>query len=176
MKRAVTDAEVVEIARTSQAWRWTQLHDAIIEQTGCCPSTARRAINRAAQFGLLQRVRGTYQATATTATSHAQPCYRRLDRHQLLQVLAERSTWPYTAMLIELRHRLGAAETTTRTSVGYARDFGYLVRVEGGWALTQLARDQLAGYGRLEGAEGFRFAAFLSGQPKRGFHRWSSSS
>lgn len=173
MKRAMTDDQVVQIARTSQAWRWTQLHDAIIEQTGCCPSTARRAINRVVQFGLLRRVRGTYQATPTTATSHAHPGYRQLDRHQMLQVLAERDTWPYTTMLGELRQRLGAAETTVRTSVGYARDFGYLVRVEGGWALTQTARHQLARYGRLEGAEGFRFAAFLSGQPKRGFDRWS---
>jgi DeoR/GlpR family transcriptional regulator of sugar metabolism len=174
MRQVVTDVQVVAIARTSQAWRWTQLHDAIMEQTGCCPSTARRSINRAVQFGLLQRVRGTYQAAGTAGTSDTQPCYRRLDRHQLLQVLAERDTWPYTAMLAELRQRLGAAETTVRTSVGYALDFGYLVRAEGGWALTQQARHQLARYGRLEGAEGFRFAAFLSGQPKRGFDRWGS--
>ncbi len=173
MRQVVTDDQVVEIARTSQAWRWTQLHDAIIEQTGCCPSTARRSINRAVQFGLLQRLRGTYQAT-TADNADVQPGYRQLDRHHMLLVLAERDAWPYTAMLGELRQRLGAAETTVRTSLGYARDFNYLVRAERGWTLTQTARDQLTRYGRLEGAEGFRFAAFLSGQPKRGFHRWSS--
>jgi hypothetical protein len=158
----------------SRAWRWTQLHDTIVEKTGCCPSTARRAISRGVQFGLLHKHDGTYQAASSPAEEATGHHYQRLDRHQMLQVLAEREVWPYTVMLATLRTRLGAAESTVRTSVGYARAFRYLEKVEGGWALTQTARDQLAHYGRLRGAEGFRFAAFLSGQPKRGFDRWSS--
>ncbi len=78
-------------------------------------------------------------------------------------------------MLRELCHRLASAETTVRHSLRYARDFGYLERSSRSWALTALCREQLRHYGRLEGAEGFRFATFLSGQPKRGFARWSTN-
>jgi hypothetical protein len=173
MRRLVTDAQIVEIAQTSQAWRWTQLHDAIIARTGCCPSTASRSINRAVQFGLLQWEYGSYQTT-TANTANVQPEYRRLDRRELLQVLAERGTWTHNVMLAELRQRLCVAQTTLRTNLRYAREYGYLVRAEDGWRLTDLARDQLARYGRLEGAEGFRFARFVSGKPKRGFDRWST--
>jgi hypothetical protein len=173
MRQVVTHAQVVEIARTRQAWRWTQLHDAIIAQTGCCSGTASLSIRRAVQFGFLQRECGTYQAT-TADNWDVQPGYRQLDRLKMLQVLAERDTWTHTMMLAELRQQLDAAETTLRTSLRHARDFGYLVRAEAGWALTDVARDQLAQYGRLEGAEGFRFARFVGGKPKRGFHRWST--
>ena len=79
---------------------------------------------------------------------------------------------PQAAVGSPPRSRLGAAETTVRTSVKYARDFGYLERRDAGWSVTARCHDQLACYGRLEGAEGFRFAAFLSGHPKRAFHRW----
>lgn len=93
----------------------------------------------------------------------------------MLLILAERDAWTYTIMLRELCDRLGAAETTVRHSLGYACDFGYLERSSRGWALTAQCREQLRRYGRLEGAEGFRFATFLSGQPKRGFARWSTN-
>lgn len=98
--------------------------------------------------------------------------YRRLDRRELLTALSEREAWPYTMMLSELRQRFGVAETTLRTSLTYAREYGYLQRVEAGWALTPQCRQQLARYGQLEGAEGFRFAAYLSGHPKRGLRRY----
>jgi hypothetical protein len=93
----------------------------------------------------------------------------------MLLILAERDAWTYTTMIHELCERLPAAETTVRTSLRYARDFGYVIRSGEGWALTALCREQLALYGRLEGAEGFRFATFLSGHPKRGFARWSTN-
>lgn len=131
MRQVVTHAQVVGIARTRQTWRWTQLYDAIIAQTGCCPSTATRSINRAVQFGLLRRECGTYQTT-TADNIDVQPKYRQLDRRELLQVLAERDTWTHNVMLAELRQRLDAAETTVRGSLRHARDFGYLVRTEAG--------------------------------------------
>jgi hypothetical protein len=78
-------------------------------------------------------------------------------------------------MLADLCHGLGAAESTVRTSLGYAREFGYLVKRDGRWQLSEQCQSLLADYGRLEGADGFRFAAFLSGQPKRAFNRWSDT-
>ena len=161
MKRLILDADLVRIAGQSQAWRWTQLSDAIIADTDCCPSTARRAINRGVQLGLLHHQRGLYQLSRTGPQLQSPRTYTRLDRRQLLTTLAEREAWPYTTMLSELRKRLGVAETTLRASLTYARQYGYLQRGEAGWALTIECRHQLAHYGQLEGPDGFRFAAFL---------------
>jgi hypothetical protein len=172
MKRLIFDADLVRIAGQSRAWRWTQLSDVIIAETGCCPSTARRVINRGVQFGVLHKRRGVYQLSPTDPQVQAPSSYRRLDRRELLTALSEREAWPYTMMLSELRQRFGVAETTLRTSLTYAREYGYLQRVEAGWALTPQCRQQLARYGQLEGAEGFRFAAYLSGHPKRGLRRY----
>jgi DNA-binding transcriptional regulator PaaX len=175
VRRVIFDTDVARIAGQSPAWRWTQLHDAIIANTGFCPSTVRRAINRGVQSGVLQKQGGVYRLAG--ADHHgsliADGEYRALDRRELLGVLAEREAWPYTPMLRELRHRLGVAESTLRTSLIYARQYGYLEHTDHGWALTDRCRQQLALYGRLEGAEGFRFASFVSGHPKRGLRRHS---
>jgi len=172
MKRVITDDQFAAVAAESEAWRWTQLCDALVERFDCCPSTARRMINRAVSLGLVMTRDGSYHATPDTGTTVAKRQYRRVDRRALLTVLLERPSWRWEEMMGELRSRLGAAETTVRTSVKYARDFGYLERRDAGWSVTARCHDQLACYGRLEGAEGFRFAAFLSGHPKRAFHRW----
>jgi hypothetical protein len=172
MKRSFTDDQFLAVARRSQAWRFTQLHDALTAEFDCCPSTAQRAINRAVRFGLLIKLRGVYQLADDSTLAASNASYRRLDRRELLCALAERPAWRYTDMLAALRTRLGASESTIRTSLKYAQDFGYLERRSDGWALTDQCRRQLSMYGRLEGAEGFQFATFTSGQPKRGFHRW----
>jgi len=98
----------------------------------------------------------------------------RLNRLHMLEILAERDHWRYTILLAELCQRLDAAPTTVRNSLRYAQDFRYIQRKGTQWSLTSAARHQLAHYGRLEGAEGFRFATFISGQPKRGFTRWQT--
>jgi hypothetical protein len=170
VKRFIFDADIERIAGQAPAWRWTRLHDAIIADTGCCPSTARRTINRGVQSGALQKHGRIYQLAESADHRSLMPDgeYRALDRRELLAVLAEREAWPYTTMLRELRRRLGVAETTLRTSLAYARQYGYLEHSDHRWSLTNLCRQQLARYGRLEGAEGFRFACYIGGHPKRG--------
>jgi hypothetical protein len=175
VRRFVFDADIARIAGQAPAWRWTQLHDAIIADTDCCPSTARRSIERGVQSGALHRRGTVYQLAGQAHDRSGLPTgeYRTLDRRELLTTLAERDAWPYTTMIRELRRRLGVAETTLRTSLTYAHQYGYLQCTDDGWALTDLCRQQLALYGRLEGAEGFRFACYIGGHPKRGLRRHS---
>jgi hypothetical protein len=172
MRTTVPNTTLHLVANQRNVWRWTELHDALTKETGCSSSTARRAINRGLAQGLLSRRDGTYSC-ATPPPGVAPPQYRRLDRLEMLTILATRPKWRYGEMLHELAENLGAAETTVRASLGYARQFGYLVPTEPGWQLTKHCRHLLAAYGRLEGSEGFRFATFLGGHPRRGIARWS---
>jgi hypothetical protein len=170
-ERCVFQADLARIAgRRSGAWRWTELHNAIIADTGCGTGTASRLIIRGVQNGLLRKQGyGVYElTTADSRCGTPELVYRTLDRRELLTVLAEREAWPRTTMLRLVQQRLGVADTTLRASLAYAREYGYLELADGRWALTPLCRKQLALYGRLEGAEGFRFACYVGGSPKRG--------
>jgi hypothetical protein len=175
-ERYVFQADLARIAgRRSGAWRWTELQNAIIADTGCGTSTASRLIIRGVQHGLLRKPGyGVYELTAPDfRCGTSEPVYRTLDRRELLTVLAEREAWPQTTMLRLVQQRLGVADTTLRASLAYAREYGYLELTDDHWALTALCRKQLALYGRLEGAEGFRFACYVGGRPKRGLRSGS---
>jgi hypothetical protein len=175
-ERYVFEADLVRIAgRRSHAWRWSELHRAIIADTGCGTGTASRLIIRGVQNGVLRKPRyGVYELTATDYDAGSpELTYLPLDRRELLTVMAERDAWPRTKMLRLVQQRLGVADTTLRASLTYAREYGYLELTDRGWALTDLCRQQLALYGRLEGAEGFRFACYIGGHPKRGLRRHS---
>jgi hypothetical protein len=174
MKRYVFEADLVRIAgRRAHVWRWNELHSAIMAETGCGTGTASRLIIRGVQNGVLRKPRyGVYELAATDYRSGSQELvYRTLDRRELLTVLAEREAWPRTKMLRLIQQRLGVADTTLRASLSYAREYGYLELTDHGWALTDLCRQQLALYGQLEGPEGFRFACYIGGHPKRGLRR-----
>jgi hypothetical protein len=173
-ERYVFEADLVRIAaRQSKPWRWSELHTAIIADTGCGTGTAARLIIRGVQNGVLGKPRyGVYELRANDYRSDSpELTYRRLDRRELLTVLAERDAWPCTKMLRLVQQRLGVADSTLRASLAYAREYGYLELTDRGWGLTDLCRQQLALYGRLEGAEGFRFACYIGGHPKRGLRR-----
>jgi hypothetical protein len=174
-ERYVFEADLVRIAaRQSKPWRWSELHTAIIADTGCGTGTAARLIIRGVQNGVLHKPGyGIYELTATAHhPGSPEMVYRKLDRRELLTVLAERDVWPRT-MIRLVQERLGVADTTLRNHLNYARQYGYLELTDQGWALTDLCRQQLARYGRLEGAEGFRFACYIGGHPKRGLRRHS---
>lgn len=175
MRGYVGEADVVRVANDRPVWRWSQLCEAIRDEKGCCESTASRAIKRAVRSGLLIRNEGGYQVAATADELLEAPyCYRRLDRKRLLEILAERRAWGHGELMDAVCVRLNTSETTVATSLRYGRAFGYIRRRgDYTWTLTQLGRDQLAMWGRLEGEEGFRFATFLSGHPKRGLARWT---
>jgi hypothetical protein len=172
----VAGTDVVRIARQRPMWRWTQLEAAIRRDRGCHPSTSQRAIKRAVRAGLVIHYDGAYQVAEDADVVLAVPyCYRRIDRRALLLIMGERRAWPYTDLVEEACIRLDATEPTVARSLRYGRDFGYIRRTgDYRWALTPLCRQLLANWGRLEGAEGFRFATYLSGHPKRGFRRWAS--
>jgi hypothetical protein len=175
-ERYVFEADLVRIAaRRSHAWRWSELHHAIIADTGCGTGTASRLIIRGVQNGVLRKPRyGVYELAATDyQPGLPELVYRTLDRRELLTVLAERDAWPPTKMVRLVQQRLGVADTTLRASLNYARQYGYLELTDSGWTLTTLCRQQLAQYGQLTGAEGFRFASYIGGHPKRGLDRHS---
>ena len=175
MRGYVAESDVVRIARERQVWRWSQLSEAIRGDKGCCESTATRAIKRAVRSGLLLHHNGGYQVASTADELLDAPyCYRRLDRKRLLEIMTERPNWGHTELMDEVCVRLNTSETTVATSLRYGQAFGYIRRRgDYTWALTRLGREQLAMWGRLEGEEGFRFATFLSGHPKRGLARWT---
>jgi hypothetical protein len=175
-EHSVVEADLVRIAgRRAHVWRWSELHGAIVAETGCGSGTASRLIIRGVHSGVLRKPRyGVYELVAADyQPGSPEPVYRTLDRRELLTVLAERDAWPRTKMLRLVQQRLGVADTTLRASLAYAREYGYLELTDDGWALTDLCRQQLALYGRLEGAEGFRFACYIGGHPKRGLRRHS---
>jgi hypothetical protein len=149
---------------------------AVRADRGCCESTATRAIKRAVRAGLLVRDSGTYQvAEHADGLLKTPSVYHRLNRHAFLLIMAERRAWGYTELMHEICIRLDTTETSAIRSFRYGRDFGYIRRTgDYRWALTPLCRQQLSMWGRLEGAEGFRFATYLSGHPKRGFQRWAA--
>jgi predicted transcriptional regulator len=171
MKRSMTDQQLIEIIAQSRAWRYTQLLTEIAIQTKCSEATAQRMLKRGLTLGFIEKRRGTYQLRDRDAPP-TEYRYHTLDRLAMLRIIGERRAWAYTELFDELTKRLGVARSSARTSFRYGRDFGYIHRVAQGWALTLSAREQLERYGQLEGAEGFRFATYLSGQPKRGFRRW----
>jgi hypothetical protein len=178
MRGYVSDKDTIRVARQRLAWRWTDLQHAIRVDRECSEATAQRAIKRAVHAGLLLHHDATYQvADNADVLLEAPYAYHRLDRHAFLLVMAERRAWGYTELMHEVCVRLDTTEASVIRSFRYGRDFGYIRRTDDHrWALTQLGREQLAMWGRLEGAEGFRFAAFLSGHPRRGFTRWSTPS
>ena len=175
MRGYVAESDVVRVARERPVWRWSQLSEAIRGDKGCCESTAMRAIKRAVRSGLLIHNDGGYQLASTADELLQAPyCYRRLNRKRLLEILAERRSWGHSELMDEVCVRLNTSESTVATSLRYGRAFGYIRhRGDYTWALTRLGREQLALWGRLEGEEGFRFATFLSGHPKRGLARWT---
>ncbi len=69
----------------------------------------------------------------------------------------------------------GAGEQTTRKTLRLAVDYGYVTRTRGKppanhayiYRLTDLAEQQLARYGQLEGLEGVMFARFCTTKPDR---------
>jgi hypothetical protein len=178
MRGYVSDKDTIRVARQRAVWRWTDLQHAIRVDRGCSEATAQRAIKRAAHAGLLLHHETSYQVTEDADRLLEAPyAYHRLDRHAFLLIMAERRAWAYTELMHEVCVRLDTTEASVIRSFRYGRDFGYIRRTtDHRWALTRLCRQQLAMWGRLEGAEGFRFAAFLSGHPKRGFTRWVAGS
>ena len=173
----VGNADVVRIAKQRPVWCWSHLEEAIRQDRHCHTSTALRAIKRAVRAGLIVHQGTAYQVAETADELLTAPyCYRRIDRRRFLQIMAEHPTWTHTHLMDEVCTRLDTTETTVAKSFRYGRDFGYITRLpDGQWALTPHCRDLLAKWGRLEGAEGFRFATYLSGHPKRGFKRWTGT-
>jgi hypothetical protein len=174
MRHYVKNQDVLRVAARRTTWRWVQLVTALQVDRECNETTALRAVKRAVGAGLLVRHDGAYQVAEDATRLLDKPYrYRRLDRRRLLQIIAERPAWAYSDLIMEVCAQLGTTENTIKRSVRYGRDFGYIERLpHGGWAVTPHCRELLAMWGRLEGAEGFRFATYLSGHPKRGFKRW----
>jgi hypothetical protein len=173
----VSDRDILRVAGQRAVWTWSELERAIRVAKRCSTSTAQRAIRRATRAGILTRHGAWYQLTENADRLFAAPyCYRRVDRRAFLSIMAEREAWQYTDLMDEVCVRLDTTETSIMRSFRYGRQFGYIERTaDRRWALTPLCRQQLALWGRLEGAEGFRFATYLSGHPKRGFKRWSDA-
>jgi hypothetical protein len=65
---------------------------------------------------------------------------------------------------------LDATETNIKKSLRQGEDYGYLIRSASRWSVTPLGRQQLAGWGRLEGVDGLRFARYITGWRQHKLH------
>jgi hypothetical protein len=173
MRRKVSAADVGTLVEQSgTSWRYTRLMATIQARHQCAPSTAQRSIAQALANHLVIQVDGRYTAPGTRPPTSSDEIGRRrfVDRHRMLQLIGDR-TWRYADLLELLQTSFGCSNWAARTNIRYAITYGYLTKHGTHYHLTLLAHHQLANYGRLQGQEGFRYARFVSGHPKRGLHR-----
>ena len=173
MRRKLTSQDVASIVHQSGvAWRYSSLMAAIQRRHGCSPSTAQRSIRQAQAAGLLTHTNLHYTTPTPHATAPADTIRDRrfVDRHRMLELISNQ-TWRYSDLLQLVQTSFDCSTWAARTNLGYAIRYGYLTKRGTSYRLTPLAHHQLANYGRLHGADGFRFARFISGHPKRGLTR-----
>lgn len=178
MQILIGDAQLRALAGKRRRWRWTDLHAALMADFGCASATAQRAIQRGVDEGFLVKSARSYRLApirpALDPPARGDEPIRRLipDRLAILEVIGEGDGWESAALLSELRRRFGMRDGTARRNLRYARVFGYIERIDGSWALTPQCRRLMVRYGRLDDADGYRFATFLSGKPMKRFDRW----
>ena len=145
---------------------------AIQRRHGCSPSTAQRSIRQAQTAGLLSNTNQRYTTPARQAAVPSETIRERrfVDRRRMLELIGDK-TWRYSDLLQLVQTSFDCSTWAARTNLRYATQYGYLTNHGTAYRLTPLAHHQLANYGRLHGADGFRFARFISGHPKRGLQR-----
>jgi hypothetical protein len=168
MRRPTVSDQLLEsIALERRIWCWADLCDTIQAAADCSASLAACTITRGIRHCILRREGRIYSATKLGAGATPRRHHAPLSRLVLLQLLASRDAWPPRTIEKDLCKTLAAPTHLIRISLRYAKDYGYLERRTDGWALSDECRRLLRRYGRLEGAEGIRFAAFLSHRPAR---------
>jgi hypothetical protein len=173
LRRKLTSQDVASlVAESSVAWRYTSLMAAIQRRHNCSPSTAQRGIRQAQAAGLLSCINARYTTPARRSTVSVDTIRERrfVDRRRMLELIGDKP-WRYSDLLEVVQTNFDCSSWAARSNLRYATQYGYLAKRGARYQLTQLAHQQLADYGRLHGAEGFRFARFISGHPKRGLQR-----
>jgi hypothetical protein len=168
MKRPrVSDQLLETIALERRIWCWADLCDAIQAAADCSASLAACTVSRGVRHGVLRHSGRVYSAAELGAGQTPRRRHPPFSRRALLELLASRQVWLQRTIERDLCRSLAAPPHLIRVSLRYAKDYRYLERRSDGWALTDECRRLLHSYGRLEGAEGIRFAAFLSRRPAR---------
>jgi hypothetical protein len=173
MSRKVSAADIATLLEQSgTSWRYTRLMATIQARYQCSPSTAQRSIAQALANHLVIQIDGRYTAPGTRPPTPSDETGRRrfVDRHRMLQLIGHRG-WRYADLLELVQTSFGCSAWAARSNLRYAAQYGYLTKRGNTYRLTPLAHHQLVNYGRLSGADGFRFARFISGHPKRGLQR-----
>lgn len=173
MRRKVSPTDVARLVEQSgTTWRYTRLLAAIQTRHACSRSTAQRCIRRAEAAGLLTHTNQRYATPTRRATAPTDTIRERrfVDRRRMLELIGDK-TWRYSDLLQLIQTSFDCSTWAARTNLGYATQYGYLAKHGTSYRLTPLAHHQLASYGRLHGIDGFRFARFISGHPKRGLQR-----
>lgn len=190
----ISDTDIMTLVDAGGAtWRHSALVAALMHIHGVSPRSARRAVAKAIDRGIIARsgmFYATPEAMSTNSTDQidserpGRPCgtiaveckslvhtstrrYRRVDRRDLLERLRGR-TWRHSELLATICDNYGCAESTARRNVSLALRSGYLARGPDGYHMTTAAEAQLREYGRLHGLEGMRFARYCSGRPGLG--------
>jgi hypothetical protein len=168
MRRPTVSDQLLEsIGLERRIWCWADLCEAIQAVADCSASLAACTISRGVRHGILRHTGRVYSATKLGVGPTPRRRHPPFNRLALLELLASRQAWPPRTIERDLCRALPAPPHLIRVSLRYARDYGYLERGTEGWALTGECRRLLGRYGRLEAADGIRFAAFLSHRPAR---------